>query len=45
MNPTYFNCYWRAITVCKNTGNTNKNIEMLIDGGLNGHIYFRLKDI
>ena len=34
MYPTYFNCYWRAITVCKNTGNTNQNIEMLIDGGV-----------
>ena len=28
-----------TIAVCKNTGNTNQNIEMLIDGGVNGYIY------
>ena len=40
MYTTYFHCYWRVITVCKNTGNTNQNIEMLTDGGVNGHIYW-----
>ena len=45
-------CTWHILTVigglctvCKNTGNTNQNIEMLIDGGLLICITFRPKDI